>query len=64
MPLPKPEVKLPSTLPTDLVVTDLTEGTGTGAATGDTVVVHYVGVRSEDGTEFDNSYDRGKPLRR
>jgi len=60
--LPKPEVKLPATLPTDLVVTDLTEGTGTAAATGDTVVVHYVGVRSEDGAEFDNSYDRGKPF--
>jgi peptidylprolyl isomerase len=29
---------------------------------GDTVVVHYVGVRSADGTEFDNSYDRGEPL--
>src|SRR3954451_14664195 len=60
--LPKPEVKLPATLPTDLVITDLTEGTGTGAVTGDTVVVHYVGVRSEDGKEFDNSYDRGTPF--
>src|SRR3954469_22879433 len=60
--LPKPEVKIPATLPTDLVVTDLTEGTGTGAVTGDTVVVHYVGVRSEDGKEFDNSYDRGQPF--
>src|SRR3954469_26046910 len=60
--LPKPEVKIPATLPTDLVVTDLTEGTGTGAVTGDTVVVHYVGVRSEDGKEFDNSYDRGTPF--
>ena len=29
---------------------------------GDTVVVHYVGVRTEDGTEFDNSYDRGEPF--
>jgi len=60
--LPKPEVKLPATLPTDLVVTDLTEGTGTGAVNGDTVVLHYVGVRSADGKEFDNSYDRGKPI--
>jgi len=56
----KPEVKLPSTLPTELVITDLTEGTGTAAATGDTVVVNYVGVRSEDGKEFDNSYDKGR----
>src|SRR3954454_616930 len=60
--LPKPEVKLPATLPTDLVVTDLTEGTGTGAVAGDTVVVHYIGVRSADGKEFDNSYDRGTPF--
>src|SRR3954454_10749308 len=60
--LPKPEVKIPATLPTDLLVTDLTEGTGTGAVAGDTVVVHYVGVRSEDGKEFDNSYDRGTPF--
>ena len=58
----KPEVKLPATLPTELVVTDVTEGTGTEAADGDTVVVRYVGVRSEDGKEFDNSYDRGTPF--
>jgi peptidylprolyl isomerase len=61
--LPKPEVKLPSAIPTALVVTDLTEGTGTAAAVGDTVIVQYIGVRSADGTEFDNSYDRGSPLR-
>jgi peptidylprolyl isomerase len=60
--LAKPKVKLPSAAPTKLVVTDLTEGTGAGAVSGDTVVVHYVGVRSADGTEFDNSYDRGKPF--
>jgi peptidylprolyl isomerase len=60
--LPKPEVKLPTTLPTKLVVTDLSTGTGPAAQVGDTVVVHYVGVLSADGTEFDNSYDRGEPL--
>lgn len=60
--LPTPEVKLPATLPTELVITDLTEGTGPGAVDGDTVVVHYVGVRSADGTEFDNSYKRGTPF--
>ncbi|MGD9997682.1 MAG: FKBP-type peptidyl-prolyl cis-trans isomerase [Ilumatobacteraceae bacterium] len=59
--LPKPSVEIPATLPTELVVTDLVDGTGDAAAVGDTVVVHYVGVRSEDGTEFDNSYDRGAP---
>jgi peptidylprolyl isomerase len=59
--LPKPEVKLPVPLPTKLVITDITEGSGAAAADGDTLVVHYVGVRSVDGTEFDNSYDRDKP---
>jgi peptidylprolyl isomerase len=60
--LPKPKVKLPASAPTKLVVTDVTEGTGTAAVSGDTVVVHYVGVRQADGAEFDNSYDRGKPF--
>jgi peptidylprolyl isomerase len=60
--LPKPEVKIPAALPTKLEITDLTEGTGPAAAEGDTVVVHYIGVRSADGTEFDNSFDRGQPF--
>jgi peptidylprolyl isomerase len=59
--LAKPEVKLPDPLPTELVITDITEGTGPAAVSGDTLVVHYVGVRSADGTEFDNSYDDGSP---
>ncbi len=58
----KPEVELPAELPTELQVTVLQEGTGPAAATGDTVVVDYVGVRSSDGVEFDNSYDRGEPF--
>lgn len=61
-PLPKPKVQIPATLPTTLVTTDLTEGTGPAAAEGDSVIVHYIGVRSADGTEFDNSYDRGTPF--
>lgn len=59
---PKPEVAIPTELPTELVITDIVEGTGEGAQNGDTVLVHYVGVRSEDGVEFDNSYDRGSPF--
>ncbi len=58
----KPSVALPAELPTELVITDLVEGTGPEAASGDSVVVHYVGVLSADGTEFDNSYDRGEPF--
>lgn len=57
----KPQVSLPAELPTELVVTDLIEGTGEPAKEGDTITVNYVGVRSADGTEFDNSYDRGQP---
>ncbi len=57
---PKPTVEIPTGDVTELAITDLTAGEGEGAEEGDTVVVHYVGVRSEDGTEFDNSYDRGQ----
>lgn len=58
----KPVVQLPSELPTELIITDLVAGSGPAAETGDTVTVHYVGVRSEDGVEFDNSYDGGVPF--
>ena len=58
----KPEVDLPDSTPEELIVTDLIDGTGPAAAVGDTVVVDYVGVRSTDGSEFDNSYDRGVPF--
>ncbi|MEM9516288.1 MAG: FKBP-type peptidyl-prolyl cis-trans isomerase [Actinomycetota bacterium] len=54
----KPEVDIPSELPTELEVNLLTEGTGPAAEEGDTVIVDYIGVRSRDGLEFDNSYDR------
>jgi cyclophilin family peptidyl-prolyl cis-trans isomerase/FKBP-type peptidyl-prolyl cis-trans isomerase len=58
----KPGVSIPDELPTELVITDLVEGEGEAAEEGDTVTVDYVGVRSADGTEFDNSYDRGQPF--
>ena len=57
----KPEVKLPAAAPTTLGITDLKEGTGAAAVAGDTLMVLYVGVRSADGTEFDNNYDTGTP---
>lgn len=58
----KPVVEIPAEEPTELVVTVLEEGSGPEAQNGDTVVVDYVGVLSSDGTEFDNSYDRGQPF--
>jgi peptidylprolyl isomerase len=58
----KPEVEIPAALPTELQITTLIDGDGPEAAAGDTVIVHYVGVLSADGTEFDNSYDRGSPF--
>jgi len=48
--------------PTDLVVSDITEGEGAEATAGSTVSVHYVGVAHSTGEEFDASYNRGTPL--
>ena len=48
--------------PTDLVVTDVSEGDGPEATSGATVKVHYVGVAHSTGEEFDASYNRGEPL--
>jgi FKBP-type peptidyl-prolyl cis-trans isomerase len=58
----KPEVEVPEEIPTELVVTVIEEGTGPEAESGDTVIVDYVGVRTRDGVEFDNSYDRSEPF--
>ena len=58
----KPDVVLPSAVPTSLVVEDLVEGDGDEAANGALVDVHYVGVALSTGAEFDSSYDRGDPL--
>lgn len=59
---PKPAVSVPAQIPTELQITDLVAGTGYAAAGGDTVFVDYVGVRTVDGIEFDNSYERGIPF--
>ena len=58
----KPEVEVPDEIPTELQVTVIEEGTGPAAEAGDTVIVDYVGVRTRDGVEFDNSYDRFEPF--
>jgi peptidylprolyl isomerase len=59
----KPEIEFPGAEPpTDLVVTDITEGDGPQAQAGQRVSVHYVGVAHSTGEEFDASYNRGQPL--
>ena len=52
----EPKVTLPKVAPTKLVITDITEGAGVGAAAGDLLAVHYVGVLSSDGTRFDGNF--------
>ena len=60
----KPEIDRPTgNPPTALEVTDLWEGDGAVATSGDTVAVHYVGVAWSSGEEFDSSWNRGTPLR-
>ena len=58
----KPAVEVPAEIPSELQITVIEEGTGPGAEAGDTVIVDYVGVRTRDGVEFDNSYDRFEPF--
>ncbi len=59
----KPTVDVPAgPAPTELLLDDLTGGSGPEAARGKRVAVHYVGVAHSTGAEFDNSYDRGQPL--
>jgi peptidylprolyl isomerase len=59
----KPEIDFPEgPPPSDLEVTEITEGEGAEATAGSTVSVHYVGVAHSTGEEFDASYNRGAPL--
>ncbi len=59
----KPEIEFPGPeTPSDLVVTEITEGDGAEATSGSTVSVHYVGVAHSTGEEFDASYNRNAPL--
>jgi peptidylprolyl isomerase len=56
----KPAVSIPAgPAPGDLVIEDLTVGTGAEATSGKTVDVHYVGVGWSTQQQFDASWDRG-----
>jgi len=48
--------------PTELLITDLTVGTGATLNAGDRVTVQYYGVRWSDGGRFDASWTRGEPF--
>jgi peptidylprolyl isomerase len=62
-PMTKPKIKVPSgPPPKDLVIKDITKGTGTPVKSGDNITVNYIGVGYSDGKAFDNSYDRGQPF--
>lgn len=47
--------------PTDVEIATLKKGDGTVVESGDTVLVHYTGVKWSDGTEFDSSWKNGVP---
>lgn len=52
----------PCVIPVELAVHVIRPGIGRGAVQGDTVIVDYTGLRSENGLIFDTSYTRGAPF--
>lgn len=63
MALDRPQIDRPEgTPPADLVIDDITVGTGEQARPGHMVTVHYVGVAHSSGTEFDASWNRAEPF--
>jgi peptidylprolyl isomerase len=60
----KPTIEVPEGAepPSELIIEDLKEGDGAEATAGSTISVNYSGVLFKDGTEFDNSWDRGEPI--
>jgi peptidylprolyl isomerase len=48
--------------PTDLVIEDITVGSGPEVQAGEWATVHYVGVSFDTGAEFDSSWNRGTPF--
>jgi peptidylprolyl isomerase len=56
-----PEKAISTTTASGLQYSAIEAGDGPAPQVGDVVAVHYRGTL-EDGTEFDNSYDRGEPF--
>lgn len=52
----------PVTEVTSLQKIDLSEGSGTEAKEGDTIMVNYTGAIAQDGTIFESSLDTGQPI--
>ena len=64
MDITRPEIDFPGgEPPAELRITDIWEGDGAAANSGDQVTVHYVGVAYSTGEEFDASWNRDDPLR-
>lgn len=58
-----PAITLPGTpAPTTLVIQPLIKGPGPAVEQGQTVTLHYVGVKWSDGQEFDSSWARGTTI--
>jgi len=59
----KPVIEIPAgPAPEDIVIEDITVGSGAEALAGGAVTVHYVGVDFATGEEFDSSWDRGQAI--
>lgn len=59
----KPEIDFPEhEVPDELIIQDLSVGTGAEVKPGDSISAHYVGVAFSTGEEFDSSWNRGAPL--
>lgn len=57
------QITIPKTAaPTTLIVQPLIKGAGPVVKKGQTITVHYTGVLWKDGSKFDASGDRGKPI--
>ena len=59
--LEKPAVSIPDQPTTELQMNDIGVGSGRSIEDGDVVYVHYAGYSQSTGSQFDASWDRGRP---